>query len=481
VSPKKRSSGKRGAHRHGLSGNPQRRAEQLRQKQSAIQVKSAFSSDTANAAEFRDLAYRLAGGASPAPWWRESHERILARARALAWPSRLVDVETQACQIVGDEFYDHFESPDKGLHPAQWLRALAEKTGAALRADLTEGAGHWQQLWALLRGLALTTPQMLSDIESETARSVREQFPDIKDPQKIALAEAGKVAEMLAKRGLTAVDGDPVAGCRPAGEPLVARDVYGSRFLLVAPFAYAADAPDHWYAWDVDLCWITVIVGAGAFGSAEDALGEWRDAVGPAASGAALASCPAGVPAQLLAPALQTGPLAEMMQGFEPRELIREYYRMRRRAQVLTRAAGAREGAASFGTDDAHDAFLDWYATRHGDTPKAVTEAVDTILEEWGPQTYPDERSFYACSPHRIEMTAHLIHESFDTDYADPALQLLPEWTQWCVEKSGLDGDAAARSREAARTTAAALADDEAGEPGDEDDEADEKPFRRRE
>jgi hypothetical protein len=29
-----------------------------------------------------------------------------------------------------------------GLHPAQWLRGLAEKTGAVLRADLAKGAGN---------------------------------------------------------------------------------------------------------------------------------------------------------------------------------------------------------------------------------------------------------------------------------------------------------------------------------------------------
>ncbi len=42
--------------------------------------------------------------------------------------------------------------------------------------------------------------------------------------------------------------------------------------------------PDHWYAWDIDLDWIAVVVGAGVFASAEGALREWRDAAGPAAS-----------------------------------------------------------------------------------------------------------------------------------------------------------------------------------------------------
>ncbi len=35
---------------------------------------------------------------------------------------------------------------------------------------------------------------------------------------------------------------------------------------------------------------------------------------------------------------------------------------------------------------------------------EAVSEATGTIRGEWGPRENPDERSFYACSPHRIKM-----------------------------------------------------------------------------
>jgi hypothetical protein len=196
-------------------------------------------------AAFRELAYRLAGGCPDEAWWRESHERILARARALTWPSRLVDLETQACQIVGDEFYDRLQSPETGLHPAQWLRALAEETGAALRAALAQGADDWQKLWALLCGLALTAPRTPADAVSKTVLSVREEFPGIKDPLQTALAEAGKVAKLLANRGLEPGAGRPADGSRPAGEPLAARDAYGSRLVLTAPFSYDGGAPDH--------------------------------------------------------------------------------------------------------------------------------------------------------------------------------------------------------------------------------------------
>jgi hypothetical protein len=479
VSSKDRNSRKRKTHRQGVSGNPQRRAQQMQERRPTQgQPMSRQPQAVPDRAAFRELAYRLAGGASAEPWWRESHERILARARALTWPSRLVDLETQACQIVGDEFYDRLQSRETGLHPAQWLRALAEETGAALRAALAQGADDWQKLWALLCGLALTAPRTPADAASKTVLSVREEFPDIKDPLQTALAEAGKVAELLANRRLEPGARRPADGSRPAGEPLAARDAYGSRLVLTAPFSYDGGAPDHWYAWDIDLCWIAVVTGAGVFASAEDALREWRDAVGPAASGAALSPCAAGMTARLLAPCLQTGFLADMLQGREPRELIREHYRLRRRARDLTGSADAGAGSSPFDASHVDGAFLDWYAARHDDVPGAVTEAMGTILGEWGPHENPDERSFYACSPHRIEMAAHLIREGYFADYANAALRLLPEWTQWCIEQSGLDGAAAARSREAARSAASVLVDDEDDEPAAEDDQA---PFRRHE
>jgi hypothetical protein len=477
--------------RQGISGNPRRRAEQLAQRRSAVAGQPAlpplvldFRTGEPEDSPLRDLAYALAGGAEPRPWWGESYRRILAAARALTWPSRLLDLETQACQIVGDEFYERLNSEATGLHPPQWLRALAEETGAALRTSVTRGTGDWRQLWALLCGLALTAPP--GDTESETAQLARERFPDIKDPYVTALAEADKAARLLASRRLVSGIGNPADGCRPAGDPLVARDAYGSRFLLTAPFGYDGQAADHWYAWDIDSCWILTVVGAGAFGSARDALAEWQHAVGPAA-GTALSPSPPETTAWLLAPCLETGPLSDILQGSEPRELIREYYRLRRRARSLTSPASTTavsatvvgSAAASSSGDDPgpmREAFLDWYAAQHGDVPQDVADVVDTIVYEWGPQAHPEERSRYACSPHRIEMAAHLIREGHFPDHANAALRLLPEWTRWCIGQSGLDGDFAARSRGAALTEAAALVGEEIHSPAAERNG---EPFRR--
>jgi hypothetical protein len=63
---------------------------------------------------------------------------------------------------------------------------------------------------------------------------------------------------------------------------LWARDVYGSRRAVVAPFA-SADGPDRWYLWDVDTCGYEIVtVHSGFYPTAEAALTEWPDAVGTA-------------------------------------------------------------------------------------------------------------------------------------------------------------------------------------------------------
>ena len=62
-------------------------------------------------------------------------------------------------------------------------------------------------------------------------------------------------------------------------------------------------------------------------------------------------------------------------------------------------------------------------------------------------------------------MAAHLIRDGYFPGYANAALGLLPEWTQWYIGQSGLNGDFAARSRAAALTEAAALAGEETRDP----------------
>jgi hypothetical protein len=104
---------------------------------------------------------------------------------------------------------------------------------------------------------------------------------------------AALISDLLAPaRGLLAVSTWPMERRQVWERHQFEHDAYGSRFLLVAPFSYDREAPDHWYAWDIDSCWLLTVVGAGVFGSAEDALAEWQLAVGPAAGSALSPSAP---------------------------------------------------------------------------------------------------------------------------------------------------------------------------------------------
>jgi hypothetical protein len=494
VASKNRKSSKRKTQRAGLSGNPQRRAEQLEQDRlarSTHQERPALSSPSGiDTGSLRNLAHLLAGGAEEAPWWRDSHERVLQKARALDWPSLLLDIEDRTCELVGGQFYDNLQAHDGGHHQAQWLRALAEHAGAALRTAIADG-GDWQPLWTLLYGMTLTTPEPAVEDEDEDETALREGFPDIKDPYPAAVAELEKAAALLSpsERLVVTPLKLPVSGARPAGVPLVARDAYGSRFLVAAPFAYETNAPGHWYAWDVDACWVVSVVGAGTFGSADEALAEWHGAVGAAAVGSRLSPGDPGLVAGLLGPCLQTGMFADMLTGDEPRELIRELYRMRRRARVLAGTDGTQSDGDA-GQDNVGDvdqfgrpagalkAFRAWYRARHPDAPKGVAATAEIIAGEWGPGRPLDERSFYACSPFRVAMTAHLIGTGYEPAHASRAIRLLPEWTRWCAQQSGIPGDLAAPSITVARGAAETLDKQDAEElPAP----ADTTPFRHQE
>jgi hypothetical protein len=379
--------------------------------------------------------------------------------RASEWPDRLLDIEALSGQLAGDEFYQRLSAsagPGTGLTPGGWLHALAEAAIKAMGADLADDGKEWPKLWAFCCGLA--------------DEEIREELE----------AEAGAIAE----RGLTPVPGIPVPWYQQTAgaDVLVARDAYGARFLLIAPFSNPTQPadPDHWYAWDLDWCVDGLVVAAGAYGSTVQALAEWRVSVGPSAATAELASCPPDLGIRLLDPAMAGSLQASSVFGNEPAELLREIPRLFRRAssltaslrRVLTRAP-SRLPADS--RDSAIEDFLDWHVGNSADTRDQAADALERLLTEWGPDAPPDERSFYACSPHRIQECALILRDSYEPEWVNEALPLLPGWTQWCTSKTSLEAEEASRALAAARAEATVLAgpirtitDDEA-------------PFRRQE
>lgn len=436
VASKKRKPGKPTQRRQGkgLSGNPQRRAEQLQSRGAAERLRQ----------QPRSVSRSAPGSQRTWPWWEESHRRVLARVRATEWPPRLLDIETLAGKLAGEEFHARVNAPGPGtgLTPAGWLRTLAETAMDAMETDLANEGEDWPRLWAFCCGLA----------DEEHA------------------VELAAEADEFTDRGVTPVPRIPVPWYQPTegSDVLVARDAYGGRFLVTAPFSGPAHpaAADHWYAWDLDWCADDLVVAAGVHDSADAALAEWRAAVGPAAATAGFVPCPPDLGVRLLAPALAGSLQADSVWGDEPTEFFREFPRLFRRAAALTVSLGRMlRRQPSAGLADARDAaiedFLDYHAGHAWNLPGArgaAEEALELILAEWGPDAPPDERTFYACPPHRIETCASVLRDTYEPDPVNEALLLFPAWVQWCARRTELDSELADRALSAARAEAASLA-----------------------
>lgn len=404
---KKRKSGG-GSNARGVSGNPARRAAQLRARSQSAPG-GARDGGGAPAA----LLDVLAGRTEAVPWWAPSHAAVLGRAGELAADSAL-ELEDATAEIVGAEYWARFRSERFGFHPDRWLAALTELVCDELETAPEAGEGR-PGLRLFVRGLAEMTPQ----VGSETEKALR---------------------RMLA----TVPGGSEVVRAEPSGGPLVVRDGYGSRFALLAPFAFGASDP-HWYCWDIDACAQDRVVGAGVFASPDAAIAEWRGVVGPGAEGAEPAPCSADEARQLLRNLVEPGPLGTLMMGSESRAFIVEQFRMRQRARaLLTGRAADRSRRPDLGR--IIEDFASWLAERGGGQP--AREDIGTLAENWSTDDGP---RYYACSPHRIEHAVILVADGYLDEYAEAALDLLPEWVEWCIERSGLTGDLADRARAAAR------------------------------
>ena len=127
------------------------------------------------------------------------------------------------------------------------------------------------------------------------------------------------------------------------------------------------------------------------------------------AADARLSPCPGELAAWLLEPPARSGLLGEMLDGGEHRELIREYFRSRRRGQLVLGSlpGDGRETAPVFAAEIDTAPFVDWYAGQHADAPKPgkfrkqAAETAGFLLDAWGPREHPAEETVSSCSAPR--------------------------------------------------------------------------------
>jgi hypothetical protein len=232
-----------------------------------------------------------------------------------------------------------------------------------------------------------------------------------------------------------------VRGRTVTGPVSWARDVYGSRWAVVAPFE-SVDGPDRWYLWDVDTCGYEVVtVHSGFHPSAEAAVAEWHDAVGPAAAGATLTTVD---DAETLG-ALLLGELEDIRLGGEDQAQYTEFLRSRRLGRTVREAAGRARGRAYvwLTADTAKERFtrrlrqLGHHDRPAGDEgPASAGELAAELAESWSPLDHPT--LYPLCSPHKVAAAVLHLRDFYKDDYAAELVAVLPEWIRLLAEHTGM-------------------------------------------
>lgn len=404
--------------RRGVSGHPARRALQMAARRPAPDPRSGLL----------ELLLDTAGD----EWWPDSQNAIIERLADLPAHSPL-RLENAVVDLVGEESWTRTQTETMGFHWDQYLAALADLVRDKIQIGVRTGS-KVDDLWRLLHGLAAMTPP--------PSGQMLRRDPDLAVREAITDATAA-----LAKAGIAPGWPSDVLRAGPAVEPLLLADAYGSRYALLAPFAWGEQDP-HWYCWDIDRCTGDRVVHAGVFASPQEALTEWRAAVGAHAAPAFAqpAPCDQATARDLLDPLCRSDLVGALLMGSESRQLIAEHFRLRQRARALCGSFTVAPGPKpQLDLNSIIDDFTAWLRDRDDRSPER--EDVATLADNWSHLSGP---GYYACSPHRIEHAVILVADGYIEKYAEAALDLLPQWVEWCIERTGLTGELAERSRRAA-------------------------------
>ncbi|MFF5233861.1 hypothetical protein [Dactylosporangium sp. NPDC000521] len=229
------------------------------------------------------------------------------------------------------------------------------------------------------------------------------------------------------------------------GPVLWARDVYGTRWAVVAPFTSDA-GPDRWYLWDVDTCGYEVLtVHSGFHPSAESAVAAWRESVGQGAAGGAVLTA---VEDSETLDALLRGEVEGIRIGGEDEEQYAEFLRSRRLGATARKAVRRVRGRA-FARLTAADAKAQ-FAQRLRQTDHRggiVGEEEDAgpddlameLAESWSPQDHPTLYPF--CSPHKVAVAVLHLRDHYKEDFAAELVALLPEWIRFLAEHTAMPAE----------------------------------------
>ncbi len=356
-------------------------------------------------------------------WFDASVTGVLDRSDAVLAARGPRDLEEATARMLGAELHRAVNEESRGLRFDWWFEHLVEAAVARIRVEASRD-GAWQAPWWLLHGLTSVGPPALAAAAQTALGRAR------KDLRRDESRLQPEWLRLLPRVSAT-------------GEVWQMRDVYGARFAVIAGFSYPDGTDPSVFLFDIDACGLVDLVHAGVFDNVDQAAATWRATVGDAADHTDPTPVVTGDQLSCLVHC-QTG--EDMVKGTEPRAVMDNWFRARRRTHDLVQALRkrgvtlpeARNLFRDVDTEAMVEAFTVWYRAAHAAEPDP--EAVDALAAEWLEGALPGTQ--HAASPHRARYLITLIDDWIAEDPVTVgAKALLPEWVRWNGEQAGLPED----------------------------------------
>jgi hypothetical protein len=347
----------------------------------------------------------LLGSPRRPEWFDPAIKTVLDGAEVLASARGPRELEQLTAELLGAELYRAVHEERRGLRFDLWLGELITATAVRVR----EGA---ESAYLLLHGLAsVATPGLSS----------------------VALAERDQLRRLMGGRGLPAwlTDLPKIAA---TGEVHRMRDTHGTRFAVIAGFAYSGETDRSVFLFDIDASGFVRLAGAGVYDDLDQAAGAWCARTGSQASPQLVTD-----PQQLLCLVHCDIGEDEPIMGDESRSVLDNWFRAQRRIHDLAEALRQKGMPLPAPESLYHDLdttpmveqFSEWYAAGHGTRPDP--EAVDALADEWMSGTLPE--TWFSVSPRRVEYQLELINDWIPDAVTIEVKALLPEWVRWLSER----------------------------------------------
>ncbi|MDN5861430.1 MAG: hypothetical protein L0H84_22740 [Pseudonocardia sp.] len=350
-------------------------------------------------------------------WFNGSISAVLDGASALLAATGPRELEQLTTELVGAQLYHAIHDVRRHLRFDWWFAELAD--AARNRLDRALGTDEWRPPFWLLHGLAaIATPALVPKLPSQGfVRSLRA------DPAPPSwLQDTTRFAA--------------------TGEVWLMRDACGTRYAVIAAYAYPRGSGQHVLLLDIDAAGFIVLAGVGVFDDVAQAAAAWRDAVG----GSAATTQPEPVTdSDQLRCLVQLDPADGFaVRGDEPRSVVDNWFRANRRIQVLHEGMRTARMPLPAATNLYRDIditvmtrpFTEWYGSTGAVEPNP--EAVDALAMEWMEGALPE--TWFSVSASRVEFQLGLIDDWITDEVTIEVRNLMPSWVRWLGDRANLPG-----------------------------------------